>query len=497
MDRNQKAVLTSMTSILYQLIAVICGFILPRFFLLSYGSAVNGLISSITQFIGFISLAECGVGAVVQSALYKPLVEEDEDQVSKILKSSKLFFNRIGIGLLIYTLLLALVYPYFIDDRFDYVYTVSLVLIISISTFAQYYIGINYRLLLGADQYGFLNQGLSCIVLILNTISCLILIKCNCSIHIVKLISSLIFLAKPLLLQSYAKNKYMINYNIVLDEEPIKQKWNGLSQHFASVVNGNTDAIVLTLLSTLENVSIYSVYHMVVNGVKNIVNAFTAGYIAYFGNMLAKKEINELNTSFSFFEWFIHTLTTIIFTLTFILIIPFINIYTEGISDVNYIRPIFAAVVTIANAVYCLRLPYNIIVMAAGHYKQTQLSAIIEAALNIIISIVFVYAFGLVGVAIGTFIAMFYRTCYLAWYISKKIILRKLKYFIKHWMVNLGSSVVIILATDFIDKQVGNYIEWFCLAVKCGVIALAIGLIINYLFYKKELIACVEKIFRK
>lgn len=59
---------------------------------------------------------------------------------------------------------------------------------------------------------------------------------------------------------------------------------------------------------------------------------------------------------------------------------------------------------------YSIRLPYNTMVLAAGHYKETQLSAIIEAVLNIGISVIFVFRFGLYGVAIGTLVAMVYRT---------------------------------------------------------------------------------------
>ena len=81
--------LNSGTSLLYQLVKLLCGFILPRMFLQYYGSAVNGLVSSITQFLGFITLAECGVGAVVQSALYKPLADKDETEISKIIQISE------------------------------------------------------------------------------------------------------------------------------------------------------------------------------------------------------------------------------------------------------------------------------------------------------------------------------------------------------------------------------------------------------------------------
>ena len=111
MTREKKLALNSISSLAYQVITIVCGFILPRFFLSYYGSAVNGLVSSITQFLGFISLAECGVGAVVQSTLYKPLAERDMVSVSKIVISAERFFKKIAYLLAGYTVMLMLVYP--------------------------------------------------------------------------------------------------------------------------------------------------------------------------------------------------------------------------------------------------------------------------------------------------------------------------------------------------------------------------------------------------
>ena len=73
-----------------------CGFILPSAILSAYGSKAYGLMSSINQFLGFIQLCELGVGAVVQSALYKPLADNDTYKVDCILKSSRKFFRTIG-----------------------------------------------------------------------------------------------------------------------------------------------------------------------------------------------------------------------------------------------------------------------------------------------------------------------------------------------------------------------------------------------------------------
>ena len=496
MTRKTKLMLNSASSLIYQVITIICGFILPRFFLSFYGSAVNGLVSSITQFLGFISLAECGVGAVVQSALYKPLANKDMHEVSKIVVSSDHFFKRIAYLLLAYTTILMLFYPMVTLDSFDYLFTLILIFVISISSFAQYYLGMTYRLLLNADQLGFIHYTIHSISLILNTVSCIILMKVGASIQIVKLTTSLIFLTQPILLSVIAKRKYKIDHKIQFTGEPIKQKWNGLAQHIATVVLGNTDTVVLTLLSTLENVSVYSVYYLVVNGVKQIVVSMTNGLQAMFGNMLAKNENETLERSFDRVEWLLHTGVTLVFSITTVLIVPFVRVYTSNITDANYIVPAFAYLITLAQAMYCLRLPYNIMVLAAGHYKQTQWSAIIEAGINIVVSVVLVFKFGLIGVAIGTLVAMMYRTVYLAHYLSHNILFRKLRHFIKHSCTDALSASLVLLVVNLFSSFFGmervSYGAWIIMALKVGFAAVLSVAAVNVILYRQKVFAFVK-----
>ena len=126
LSREQKAMLSSAVSLLNQIATIVCGFILPRFFLKHYGSTVNGLISSIAQFLSFISFAELGVGAVVRSAFYKPLAEKNEEEISRICLSSNKFFNRVAYILLAYVIILTIVYPFITLDSFDFIYSASL-----------------------------------------------------------------------------------------------------------------------------------------------------------------------------------------------------------------------------------------------------------------------------------------------------------------------------------------------------------------------------------
>ena len=463
----------------------------------SFGSDVNGLVNSITQFLGVITLLDLGVGAVVQSALYKPLADNNTNMISKIYVSANKFFRRLAEILLVYVVLLMIFYPMLVNKSFGHMYTALLIAAICISSFAQYYFGIVNSLLLNADQRGYIQYVAQIITLILNTFACYIIIKLGASIQIVKLTTSLIFLLRPLFLVFYVKKHYSIDPKITYTDEPIKQKWNGMAQHFASYVLNGTDNIVLTMFSTLGNVSIYSVYNVVIIGVKNALLSVTNGFQSLIGEMLAKKETMKLNAFFGFVEWFLHTGTTLVFGCTGVLIVDFVRVYTYGINDADYIQPLFAVLITIANAGHCLRLPYNILILAAGHYKQTQSNYIIAMILNIVVSIATVKMWGLVGVAIGTLIAMAYQTVWMAKYDSKNIICWPFKNFLKQCGIDAITVIIASLATFKIPMLSVSYVSWFLLAIEVFGIWLIISIVINTIFYRERVLSIFIRVKRR
>lgn len=479
-------------SLLSQITALVCGFILPRLFLEYFGSEVNGLVNSITQFLGVISFLELGVGAVVQSSLYKPLAEGDKQQVSRVMVSADRFFRRLAQILLGYVLLLVTVYPLIANQSFGYLYTATLIAAISISSFAQYYFGIVNSLLLNADQRGYIQYNAQTITIVLNTVVCVFMIKLGGSVQLVKLTTSLIYLARPLALRIYVNRRYQIDWKIQYDGEPIQQKWNGVAQHIAAVVLDGTDTIVLTLLSTLSNVSIYSIYFMVIKGVKTLFLSMTNGIQSLLGELWARQELEELRKTFGWTEWCIHTGTTFVFSCTAALIVPFVRVYTAGINDANYIQPAFAILLTLANAMHCLRLPYNIMVLAAGHYKQTQKNYIVAATINIVLSVLTVKAWGLIGVAIGTFAAMAYQTVWLAIYDSKHFVSWPMKSVIKQFAVDGITAVFIVVISGMLTMHSVTYLSWIMLAIVTALLAVIITAFLNFIVYKEKMMALIH-----
>lgn len=497
MTRVKKLKLNMITSIIYQIASIVSAFILPRYFLQYYGSEVNGLLSSITQFLAVISLCECGVGAVVQATLYKPIADNDEREISKIYRSSTNFFNKIAILLIFYTIVLLLLYPRLVDNSFNAYYTGVLIIAVSISLLAQYYFAITDKLILNAAQLFYVQMIVGTISIVLNVIFSIILMRVGMSIQTVKLVASSIFVFQPLVYK-FAVNKYfVIDKKIVLNEEPIKQKWNGLAQHIATVILENTDVLVLTLFSSLMNVSIYSVYHMVTNGIKLFLTSLANSVKSVFGDMYAKNEIKQLNSTFSKFEWLFHTMVTLIYSICAVLIVPFISVYTDKVADTNYILPQFGIVMCIAMALYCIRLPYNQMITAAGHFKQTQNSAIIEATINLTVSIMVVYKFGLIGVAFGTLVAVFYRTVYFTVYLSRNILKRNMIIFVKYCIKDSLLAIVIYSSTLWLKMTDTSYFALIILALKVTIIAFIEVVIMTMLLDRKRFWNCFKNLKSK
>ena len=293
----------------------------------------------------------------------------------------------------------------------------------------------------------------------------------------------------------YIKRKYKLDKRIIPDNSAISQRWDAFAHQIAAYIQENTDVMVLTVFSTIAEISVYSVYYMIANGVKKLLATFTVGIEAIFGNMIALNDYDGLRRNMVRIEYILFSIGTIAYSCLFILIIPFVKVYTLGITDANYTRPIFALVLTASQFVGCIRTPYQNLIDAAGHFKQTRNSAIIEATLNITISILAVIKFGLLGVAIGTLVSTIYRTIYLMMYASKNILQKTNFNFIKRTFVSvLEIASIYFLMNLIVNINVIDYFSWFIYAIIVGFVSCIVVLMYSLIFDRRTLFDCSKKI---
>lgn len=492
--RSKKTLVNTVMDLILQIVTIICGFILPRLILEKFGSQYNGIISSITQFLSCAVLLRSGIGGATRAALYKPLANKDKDQINSIMKATDLFMKKIGLILALLIVGAAIIYPFLVNEEFSWLFTFSLFLIIGISTFAESFWGITYLILLQADQKLWISSLFKIIATILNVIIASILILNNFSIHIVKLGSAIAFCICPICINIYVKRKYKLNLKVKTDNNAISQRWDAFWHQVATFVTNNTDIMVLTVFSNMFEVSVYSVYSMVIRSLKNIVLAFSNGLEAAFGNMIAKSEKKSIKENLSIVEFVVYNISTIVYACAIVLILQFVNVYTYGINDVDYLRPAFAYILLIAQFFYSIRIPYQMVIQAAGHYKQTRNGAILEAIINIVISVILVINFGLVGVAIGTLISMVFRTMQLSIYMCKNIVKRSYFITIGKCMVSFLEMAIIILVFNLLNLEFPyNYMDWIKNAIITGIISLVTVFVGTLIFYRKDFKGFIEK----
>jgi len=484
--KNNVILRNSLYELLYQLLIIIRGFILSKLIINVFGSNINGLIVSITNFLAYITLLDAGVNVVIKSRLYKPIVDDDKEQIAKILGGANNFFKRIALIFIIYIIGLLIMYP-LINNNFKWDFIDLLIIVISISTFIEYYLNITYRIFLQASGKSYIVSIVNSIITIISTIVVVILINKIHNIIIIKLISNLILILSPIIFSLYTKRKYKLNIKNK-KEYKIKDKWDGLYQHIAWVIYNKTDIIVLTLFSSLINVSIYSIYSFVCIGLRNLINAITSGIDATFGKIIAKGNFDLLNKKFNIYEIIYYSLIPIIFSTAILMIIPFVKVYTIGINDANYINYPFGIIMIICQFVIAIRIPYRALIHGIGHFKETKNGAIIECILNILISIILVFKLGLVGVAIGSLVSTLVRTVEFIYHANKYILKRNIISSIKKILIIIVETIIIILVSKYISYGSDiNYLNFFINLLITILISTIIVGIINLILYNKEI----------
>ncbi len=496
--RSKKAILNTSTSLIYQVVATICGFITPRLILVTFGSTYNGIIASATQFMSMISILTLGIGGAVRVALYKTLADNDTLGTSRIVKATQKYMYKVGLSIVLYAIILMTVYPLISHNSLPHIEASALIGIVAIGTFAEYFFGVTYKTLLTADQSEYISSILQIIVTVLNTVVVATLIFSNQNIFIVKLFSVFVFALSPLFLNFYVNKKYSLIKNCEADNSALKQRKAVAFHSIANIVHNNTDLIILTIFTDAKLVSVYTVYNYAVGKIRAVLQSLTVGLEAAFGNMWVKKEIDNISKNFRIYEFVVFSFISIVFSCVGLLILPFVELFSKGVTDIVYVRTDLAVLITVTEAVYCIRDPYLTLVQATGHYKETKNGAIFEAVVNIVSSVILVNILGINGIIIGTLLANLIRTIQYIWFVSKRILYRGYKEIILKviWTL-LNLALIMTVSFPVIShNQVPGWIGWFLKAFIVLAIAFVITVISSAIFYRKELSSLIQIIKR-
>jgi O-antigen/teichoic acid export membrane protein len=483
--RTKKALFNLIFSFLKQIITAVAGFILPYMFISEYGSEINGLLSSVKQFLAHLNIVEAGIGAASIVALYKPLAKKDHNQINLVLSATKIFYKRVSYFFAFLVLLLAILYPNIVGTQIEFYISFILVLILGFSGFFEFSILGKYRVLLLADQRSYVISLVQTISTIINTAISVILIKFGYHFILVQLIYIFTLLLQAIIIVSYIKYKFpKVHFNDKTpDYHSINRKWDALIHQVAGLIVFSTPLVLVTIFLGLNEASVYAIYNMIFLAVGMFVSSFSNGLSAGFGSIISANDHVTLGKTHNTFEYFYFLVLTWVVTCTALLIIPFITVYTSGIHDVNYIRPELAALFVLVMVLNYVRIPSQVLVEGAGHFKETKYRAILEALINFIVSLIFIQFLGLEGLLLGAICSFLYRTTDFILYTTKHILKGSIWGTLRRLITNMSLSLIASIPFVFIFPiKVTSYFEWFSWAIIVSIWVLVIVLAGNALF---------------
>lgn len=467
------------------LVTSIVAIIIPRLFIVNYGSEVNGLLSSIRQIYVYLALLEAGVGDAAVVALYGPIGKKDHKATNEILAATHYYYRKIGVLYAISIIALGFIYPLFLDTEIPYQVCCLVIILQGSGSVISYFFQGKYNMLLRVDNRNYVTTNLGTVTSVATDICRIALLMMGKSIVAVQATYLIFNLLKMLYIAWYIKKKYpWIDLTVKPNFAALSQKSAVIVHQISSLVFSHTDVLILTFVCGLKTVSIYSMYATVYGMVNNVTTIVSNSVQSVLGQIFHqdRKRYIELQDTF---ETYYLALVFSLFSITSIFILPFMKIYTAG-ADINYIDWKLPVLFTAYQLLSYGRISSNNIIGFAGRFKETQWRAWLETGINLLVSFVGVFKFGIYGVLMGTVVALLYRANDIIIYANKSVLNRSPWPTYRRWLINfllLCGTVALFLKIPMrLDSLLGLILN----AIWVSVVVIAVFFIVNSITEKNS-----------
>lgn len=480
MSRVKKSIKNAKIGIIFFGLSIIAQFFSRKIFLEFLGDEFIGLTGTIRSMLSFLNLAELGIGTAIGYTLYKPIFDDNKEEINKIIGLLGFLYHRIGLFVLGGGLLVSLFFPLTFNDT-----SLSLPLIyftffafLSTTLFSYF---INYHMvLLEADQKGYVVQGYFQTSNILRLIVQSYLSYYFQSLYLWVSLEVLFSIIYAVILRTKVKQHYpwlivkaRESKGIVKQYPEVIKKIKQLFVHkLGSFVKDGTDNILVFALVSLESVAFFGNYQLIFTKLTGLVKMVFSGTRAGIGNLVAednKKNIFKVFWEIQALQFFIGGVLGVVL---YYGIEPFIIVWVgkEYVLD-RTVLVLLSMIFFIGQTRGAVEFFKN----AYGLYGDTWAPAA-EAVVNLLISFVFGKIMGISGIMLGTLVSLvLFVVIWKPYYLYKHGFKSSLWEFWKGYLGHLILFTLVFLGLDVVIRsymtlQVDSYLSWFILVVKIAIL---------------------------
>lgn len=409
-SRSTNVIINAISGVGGQLFTSILAFVCRTYFIKLLSTAylgVNGLFANI---LSLLSLAELGIGPAIIFSMYKPIKDNDEEHVARLMNFYKKAYSIIAVVVAVIGLALVPALPYLIKDTSG-IENLGLIFILILSNTVTSYLLAYKGSMLMADQKAYVTVIFRNVFAVVQNVAQILVLIWTGNFILYLIVQIVTTLLTNIIQAIYVNKKYpfLVKYRKSKidkqEQKGIMRNVKGMMMHKIGgfVLNG-TDNLIISKFVGIIAVGIYSNYSMIITLIKGYLKQITSAFSASVGNLIAKEDSEHCysvyNTVMYGFYW-ICGLCSVCF---YVLFTPFILLW---LGDEFLLSKNVLLVIIMNFYVYAVHSGNDSFINASGLFWETKFKPIVESIINLVVSIILVKYLGLVGVFIGSVFAYF------------------------------------------------------------------------------------------
>lgn len=399
--KTKKTILNFITEVVPILIIMFIGLYKSKLLIINIKEETVGLYQLFSQLLGYVTIFEFGMTGALLYRFFEPVSKKDQNRINILFSTGQKVFKIVALVMFVMSIGFSLVIPFLIKDNPFSLGYIMLTFTMYVSTNIIYYLIVSYKLLLETEQKKHITNLIVQSFEILKTILEVVAIVVFKSLIVILSVGILTSILSSICIVILCKkNNPELKDTKEKDYSLLKDVKALFVHKIAYLVNNNIDLIIVTKYIGLGSVVIYSTYNFIINSLKKITSRIYTATVPALGNLLVEDKEKAKNILFEMND-FMYFIAILLFCSLVSVINPFINIWYEGKINVSFMYAIgFSLVLFVSITIQ----PLLAFTDAGGFFKETKKCALLEAIINLALSVILLKPLGVFGILLATFI---------------------------------------------------------------------------------------------
>lgn len=399
MDKK-RGLLNVSVSIVFKIILLVASLLVRRYLIKYAGNEVNGLNSLYLSIIGFLAVAELGVGSAITFCMYKPIVNGENDKVSALYHLFTKLYLIIGAIIFVAGCIIIPLLPYLAAGYKDINQNLYLTFFLMLVSVVLSYLFSSKTSLINAYKNNYVTTTINSLGMILqNVLQIVVLIYTHSFVWY--LVCRIIAVAvqwgvTELVVRS--KYKKIIKNRQKVDAATKKQVTKNVKAMFmhkiGSVLVNTADSIIISAFIGVVILGKYNNYTVIMTAMTGVLTLFFSPLTSVIGHLCVDEDKTKAKKYFNFFHTFNFVIGIIFFLGYYAVIDNIVNIcFSSQGNDLELIKSI-SFIITLNYFIQFMRQAALLFRDATGTFYNDRWKPLFEGVLNVALSIGFVYLFG-------------------------------------------------------------------------------------------------------